>query len=362
MRVLFLGEPDDGISVTSQHARALAGSGVEAQFADGPLTSTGRVRADLIHVVTYEQTDFQLLRRLSLARMVGTPIVRFWTGRDVLWAERYAPSRRFALALARMGATQLARTAEQVARLERLGIIALVGPTLSPGVLSTHEPEPLPGVFTVLCHLPARRRESSGGAVVDRLIERLGNVRFLVLGDTETSYAARKNVEALGVVEEASRAIQRSSVLVQPRVDGGLSRLSLEVLCHGRHVISKHAMPHCTEAGSVESFFVAIRSLERDLGFNLPGREYVCEHFATPRVTRDLHSLLESCADPGDADRRGGRRWTGALGALSQAGVMRSKRFALPEPESLAVDDPFRALVADATREHLSRPLEVVVP
>lgn len=359
MRVLFLGEPDDGISVSSQHARAMCGCGVEARFDDAPSFSSGGIRPELIHLVSYEQVDFELLRRLSLARMGGTPMVRFWTGRDLLWAERHAPSRRFALSVARMGATQITRTAEQVARLKRLGISAVVGPMVSPGVLSTHEPEPLPGVFTVLCHLPARRRESCGGAVVDRLIERLGNVRFLILGDTETSYAARKNVESLGVVEDASRAIQRSSVLVQPRVDGSLSRLSVEVLCHGRHVISTHGAPHCTQAGSAESFLVAIRTLERDLGFNLPGREYVCENFSTPRVTRGLHSLLESCIDPGDADRRGGGRWTGALGALSQAGVMRLRRFTLPEVESLAVEDPFRALVADATRARLGRPMEV---
>lgn len=362
MRVLFLGEADDGISVSSQHARAMATCGMDALFGDAPTSSNGRARPDLIHLVTYEQSDFQLLRRLSLSRLAGTPIIRFWTGRDVLWAERHPPTRRFSLSLARMGATQVVRTAEQVARLERLGIGAVVGPVLSPGVFSTHEPEPLPSVFTVLCHLPARRRESAGGAVIDRLIERLGNVRFLILGDTETSYASRKSVEALGVVEDASRAIQRSCVLVQPRVDGSMSRLSLEVLCHGRQVIATSAMPHCTQADSPESFFTAIRAVERDLGFNLAGREYVCENFSTTRVTRDLQSLLETCADPGDADRRNRGRWASALGALSQAGLMKAKLFPLPPAEGLEMDDPFRALVADATREHLSRPMEVAIP
>lgn len=360
MRVLFLGEADDGISVSSHHARALRECGAETRF-ETPSQDGNAKRADVIHLVAYEQTDSQLLRRLAKSRLVGTSMVRFWTGRDVLWAERHEPSRAFAMALTRMGVTQVARSPDMVARLERIGVAAAVGPVVSPNIHSTHEPEPMPAVFTVLCRLPTSRRESSGGAIVDRLIERLGNVRFLILGDAETSYAARKNVESLGQVEDASRAILRSTVLIVPRVDGSLSRLALEMLCHGRHVISRHPLPHSAQAGDVESYFKAIRLLERDLSFNLAGREYVCEHYSTTRTTRELHALLESCIDPGDVDRRGGGRWMGAMGALSQAGLVKDKHYALPDPRELPPDDPFRALLADAHRSRLRQPVEAAI-
>lgn len=358
MRVVFIGEPDDGISVSSKHATALSGGGDEVWFDSGAFESPGGARPELIHLVTFEQTDFGLLRRLALARMSGTPVVRFWTGRDVLWAERHAPSRSFALATARFGARQYSRTPALVERLERIGISASVGPVLSSSIHASHEPAPMPAVFTVLCHLPTPRRESAGGAVVDRLIERLGNVRFLILGDTETSYRDRKNVESLGVVEDAARAIQRSVVLVQPRIDGGLSRLALEMLCHGRHVISTHPAPHCIHARSEEEFFAAIRNLERDVGFNLAGREYVCEHYSTPRMTRDLHAVLESCLELGEPDQPTNGRLSGCLSALSQAGLLRAKRFALPSPTEFPPGDPFSALVRDAARAHCSRSAE----
>jgi len=358
MRVVFVGERDDGISVSSHHAAALAGCGAQVWFDTGSFESPTGARPELIHLVTFEQTDFTLLRRLALARMAGTPIVRFWTGRDLLWAERHAPSRQFALALVRLGAGQFARTPEAVARLERLGVAATIGPLLSPGVHATHEPEPMPAAFTVLCHIPALRRSSCGGALIDRLTERLGNVRFLILGDTETNYSGRKNVESLGVVDDAARAIQRSTVLVQPRIDASPSRLALEMLCHGRHVISTYAAPHFIHADREESFFTSIRALEREVGFNLVGREYVCERYATPRVTRELHSLLESRLEPGEPDRPTSGRLGGCVAVLGQAGLLRAKQFALPAPGDYPEDDPFGKLVCDAAREYGLRTAE----
>jgi len=345
MHVRFVGELDDGISVSSHHARALAECGVEVSFERKETSSPGK--ADVIHLVSYGQRDYRFLRSMVAARLAGVPIVRYWTGRDVLWAKFHAPSRAFAHAIQRLGAAQLARTPTLVVDLARMGIQASVGPVLSLHVFNTHKPEPLPGVFTVLCHLPTARRDFCGGRWVDTLIRRLPTVRFLILADAATDYSAFRNVDSLGVVDDVTRAIQRSTVTIVPRVDGVLSRLSLETLCQGRHSITTCPAAHCGYAESIEGFSKAIRVLDRDADFNLDGREYVCKEYGKPQSANRLIQVLEGCL----TRRRLGLQvkcgWRGAMMALCNPGIFGRKCFALPDPDSLPEEaSAFHALVA----------------
>ena len=207
MHVHFVGENDDGISVSSHHARALAEAGVETSFDDAGQARDSFARsADAVHLVSYEQMDNSLLRRVAGIRASGVPIARFWTGRDVLWAQFHEGTRLIAAALARLGVVQLCRTPAMVHELAALHIDASQGPLLSLNVTSKQQPEPLPARFSALCYLPSRHRDLYGGPLVDSLIRLMTDVRFLVLGDTRTDYSAAGNVESLGFVEDISRS------------------------------------------------------------------------------------------------------------------------------------------------------------
>ncbi len=360
MRVHFVGEADDGISVSSHHARALSAAGVETSF-DSPDPAQMRPlrQADVIHVVTHEQTDAGLVRRLAAARLVGVPIVRFWTGRDLLWAKHHPASRAVAHALTRLGTVQLARTQTLADELARLGIPAAVGPVLGPHISSALDPRPLPEPFTALCSLPTERREFCGGKWIDVLIRRLPGVRFLILADEGTDYRAVKNVESLGTVPDVTRTIERSAVVLQPRMDGMLSRLSLEALCRGRHVIATHPLPHCEYAGSLEAFTLAIRKLERSTDFNLAGREYVCREYSQPEMVRRMLEILSPSSDEdGPLGGGWGRAWRGALAALCQPGLWSSAKFARPDLDSLPPEaSAFRALLSSRTSVECQEPV-----
>jgi len=345
MHVHFVGEPDDGITVSSHHARALAERGVEVSI-DGSETASSP-KPDVIHLVTYGQRNYRLLRSLVAARLAGVPLLRYWTGRDVLWAKVHSASRAFAHAVVRLGAVQLARTQALVDDLARIGVPASPGPMLSLHVFNTYQPEPLPGVFTVLCHLPTERRDFCGGRWVDTLIRRMPSVRFLILGDAATDYGAFRNVESLGVVDDVSRAIQRSTVTIVPRLDGVLSRLALETLCQGRHAVTTCPAPHCGYAESIEGFVRTIRTFERDVDFNLDGREYVCREYGKPQATRQLFQALEGCLERGQLGLQLKGGWRGAMMALCNPGIFGRKSFALPDPDSLPEEaTAFHALLA----------------
>lgn len=347
MHVHFVGEGDDGQSVSSHHARALAVAGVEVSF-DGASHPTSPF--DIVHLRIDAPSDWRLLRRLATWRLGGTAILRYWSGRDVFWAEHHAASRRFAHALTRMGAVQLARSEDLVKRLARLAVAAQAGPMLSLHVYNTCEPEPLPPIFTLLCHLPTSRREFSGGAWIDELIRRLPSVRFLILGDEGTDYRRSRNVESLGFVADVNRAIQRSTAVVQARVDATPSRLSMEALCHGRHVIATHATPHVQFGGSFEACFQAVRAVEREADFNLEGREYVCREFGRPQGVERLLAALEEAAQVGAwAGLARGPR--GALLALCDPAVLGAGRIRMPSLIEVPEDaDVFRSLLSGAGR------------
>jgi hypothetical protein len=359
MHVHFIGEPNDHISVSSHHARALAESGVTISFAENePAKEANRPRPDVIHLVTFEQTSNDLLRQLVHARMAGIPIVRYWIGRDVIWSKHHAPSREFARALVRMGALQLCRTPELAHQLSTLGVPAKALPVISSNLSSVAPPQALPKSFTALCYLPAERREFHGGSVIDALIGQLPSVRFLILGGGGASLADQPNVEWLRESTESVRAIQRSTVVVDARVDGALSRLALESLCHGRHVITGYDLPYARIARTPEEIVEAIRSLRDEPTFNLDGRSYVDREHEHHSATKALRRELEDAIQPGRLNLvlEGGFR--GAATTLQNLHLLSHRDFPLPDMDLLPAEAyALRCLLQDM--QHTDRTVAV---
>ena len=308
MRVLFVGEPDNGFNCSAHNARALASIGVQVQFdaGDGWRSRQWRQtcsRIDAIHLVTYVQQDWILLRKLWRARMQGVQIVRYWVGSDCLWARFHGPTRRFAQALGHLGAVNLAVAEHLVEELARIGVEAEYVPIITPNISSMAEPHPLPKQLTVLCYLPTIKRDFYGGPIIDQLIAGMPDVHFIVLGDEGTDYSCHDNVESLGYVKDPSRTIGRCTVHVRPTLHDGMPRLVLEMLSRGRHAITSHPYPHCQHATGAEEIKRILRWLQRSAKFNLPGRQYVCEHFDTARTVRVLRDEIQRHLGPGRSGR-----------------------------------------------------------
>lgn len=349
MRVQFLGEPDDGLSVSSHHARALAATGVQVTFEDvSNSTDSDQPRPDLIHVVTHEQASNALLRQLVTARMAGVQIVRYWTGRDLHWALHHEASREMAVTLNPLGAVQLCRSPELAGQLKGLGIHATPLPVISTNISSMAQPRGLPATFTVLCYLPEQRREFHGGPIIDAMVDRLSSVRFLILGGGGRVLTNRSNVECLRATSDSVRAIQRSTVFVDARLDSGLSRLALEALCHGRHVISGYKLPHAYQARTIDEFVEAVRTIRQEPAFNLAGRGYIHDENEYHLATKALRRKLEEAIEPGRLNLvlEGGFR--GAAATWKNPQVLSPRNFEMPRPEDIPSGAPaMRALLRD---------------
>lgn len=360
MHVRFIGEADDGISISSHHARALASKGIEVSFECGANAPAAPTKPNVIHVATDVQANGDLLRDVANARAAGCAVMRVWRGRDVLWAVHHRPSLEFAQAISELGATQLAHTDELVAQLRGLGISTTTIPPLTINLSSTADPAPLPGTFTALCRLPDAMREFYGSQVIDRLIVRFSLVRFLMLGGGQKE-SGKKNVEHLGQVEDICRTIKRATVLIEPRLDGGLSRLALEALSLGRHVISTHRCEHSLHATSVDEFADQLRSLQDQAKFNLAGREFACRQYEREAVADALIHAINDCAKP-DRGSAGARRAAHRIvAALPRAGAVSDDIARLPEPGEVSADAPaFQALLCAELRRRDARTLAAV--
>ena len=327
MRVHFVGESDNGLTPSSHNAQALASIGVSTAFDPSESKVGWRSRvwqetcrgADVIHVVTYSQCNWMLLRKLWRARMHGVQMVRYWVGSDCLWARHHGPSRRFAQALGHLGTLNLTVADHLVAELAAIGVEAHTIPVITPNISASVSPHPMPKEFAALCYLPTRRRAFYGGAVIDRLIKSMPTVRFIVLGDAATDYSRFDNVESPGFVDNLARTIGRSSVYLRPTCHDGMPRLILEALSHGRHVVASRPYPHCQHAKDADEFQRALRHLEGRAEFNLAGREWVCQHFETRVTAQVLGDELRRCLEPG----RSGLRRTGRRQAV--AGIRRTE-------------------------------------
>ncbi|UCF32710.1 MAG: glycosyltransferase [Phycisphaerales bacterium] len=349
MHVHFMGESDDAMSVSSHHAWLLSSSGATVSFDDGRSRPRSVPRkADVIHLVTFGQTDNRLLRCLLSARKAGTAIVRCWTGIDYLWARFHPPSRRFAHAVGQLGAVQIA-SSELLARdLSSIGVSAEAGIVASRHVSSRGEPHPLPEQLTVLCHLPSSCRRFYGGPVVDYLIRRLPFIRFIILGDQETDYSPFPNVESLGFTEDVVRSIQRATVTIHPLAYGETSRFIVEALSHGRHAVTSFDWPHCVRARTPEEFEQVLRRMPARPPFNLAGREYVCSIYDKTLAQRALHDLMKRAVNESRSTSRFHGKLQAASVVMRYPGVYSRRPFALPHPDSLPPQaEPFRLLLED---------------
>jgi hypothetical protein len=318
MHVLFVGEADDGASLSSHHALLARRMGYDVSFAEGEPWPAG-LKPDVIHVTDCGPTSQALVGALARARFFGAGILRIWTSEDALWAYHHPAARLFARSLHRLGAVQAAPCATLAADLRGAGLPAEGGLIGSAHVSAACEPQPLPRSFTVLCHIPARRPRYRGARTIEYLVQRLPYARFLILGDPPERFRKYDNVEVVPHVEEIHRTIQRSTVSIHPLAAGHWSRLLLESLSHGRHAVASFHCPHALLARTLKEFHSTLLKLEGTPRYNLAGREWVCRTYDRALLARWLQEAMERC--------RGKSTALGAIRGMIQAATYSSFRW-----------------------------------
>jgi len=267
-RILFAGEEPQGSSPTLTWAKAVAREGAEYRFS-ADLSKIdiqswiSAVRwADAIVFQDYEGPPDYVIRQLALAIAVGRPVIRKWSGTDVMRCVQNSDFRRQAQALDKiisLNLTSEARYTEE--ELQSVGISPKrILPILAtPPSFRVDEHKPL----ALLAYLPSTRPEFYGSQQVRYAAEKHPDITFIVVADTNHSLSDLPNVESIGWVEDMEAIWRRVGGVMRLTVHDGLPRMVMEALARGKHVLFSHPVEgswHVTDSATLDAALQAFKS------------------------------------------------------------------------------------------------------
>lgn len=233
-------------------------------------------------------------RVFAHARWAGALTLNWWIGTDTLETLR-SPRLQKQLALTRKQVDAHLSVAPWISdELRTLGIDPIEIPIV-PANLRV-ENLPLPRQHAVLCYAAAGRETFYGVPRVVELARRFPEVPFILCGGGRVPSDAPPNVENAGVVDRRTMGdlYARASVLVRLPAHDGLSKMVLEALSLGRHVLWSYPHKGVAQVG-------ARTDAERVLAelFTVPpapneaGREVIASRYNPVQVAGLVRDAIE---------------------------------------------------------------------
>ena len=258
--------------VLSEQLKLFASESLRVRYVGQTLTRREIERCDVLHLISSP------LPQLLKARSTGKPVVYHWIGSDVLRIIKDTPLRR-----------RLKKMLIDIAPAIHLAVYEPLRDELAEiGIHSQHfplvqadfpdEPFPLPKDFAVLCYLPAQRWEFYYGDRVMEIARWLPDIQFHIVA-AQSAIGAPGNVSFHGYVEDMKFLYRQSNALIRLTHHDGLSKMVLEALAYGRHVLWNHPFPHCYRVDTVEEITEKLLLLSKTNTINLSGHNFVKQHY-----------------------------------------------------------------------------------
>ena len=251
MRVIFVGESLEKSSPLLTWKNALNRVGVCAEVVDLEKISTfdwilALLKNDVVILQSFGYVGEYTLRQLAIASILFRPVIRKWSGTDVLKSVERSNLRKNTLSLDRVISLNL--TSEHEGLVSELNSIGL-DVDLTPQVLSVisrdninHKDE-LPK--KVLIYLPNTRWDFYAGSMMEKIIQANPSVEFVVLADEAHTLAKYSNVASLGWVEEMEDVWSNIGLLIRITAHDGYARSIVEALSRGKYVIHNNRISGC---------------------------------------------------------------------------------------------------------------------
>lgn len=281
MRILFASERVEKSSPLFTWKVALERAGVEGEIVDIAGVKTADwirmvLASDFVVFQGYTRIGNYTLRQLAFAVLLGRPVIRKWSGSDVLFSVDRHDVRMSVLELDRIVSLNL--TSEHhglVSELESIGIEAILTSQVisEVGGQGIDFPEKIPR--TVLVYLPAERWEFYRGDIIESVIEDNEDIEFIVVADTDHRLSKYANVTSLGWVNDMKPVWDKVGLLIRITKHDGYARSIVEALSRGRYVIHNNAIGGCWYAESSQEVSKELRSFMNIGTYNLRGIECV---------------------------------------------------------------------------------------
>lgn len=279
MKVTFVGsDVNSQTSPLGTWKRALSRQGVDCCSVNLFTVSMSEWIKTIRHsnVIIYQgygKIDFFELRQLSIAAIVGCPIIRKWSGSDVLYALKDRLVARDVKSLDKIISLNL--SSEHQGLIDELGEIGLTT-TLTSQVID--QPQ-LTSSLTptlqknILVYLPDTKYDFYGYKYVNQLVKDFPKVNFTVVADKQHRLAHFPNVTSLGWVEDMEPVWERVGLLLRITEHDGFPRTIVEALSRRKYVIHNREFKGCWYASNIEDMRKAIVTFcklnnDNEEGFN----------------------------------------------------------------------------------------------
>lgn len=306
--VLFVGEEPEGSAPTLTWARALSGEGAQYRFVPdlGAITIANWFDAvrwsDAIVFQDYEGPCDYVIRQLALAVAAGRPLIRKWSGTDVMRCVQNVEFRRQARTLDRVASLNLTSEAKYTqAELESAGFSVMRILPILAATTAFHVAEQKP--LALLAYLPDMRPSFYGAQQVRYAAERNPDIQFIVVADNEHALVDLPNVESLGWVDDMEAIWSRVGGVIRLTIHDGLPRMVVEALARGKYVLFSYPLEGCWHVTDTTTLNVAIEAFKRERTINQPGIEAAKRLLQPNNHQRLLEILVDASIRPSLTDR-----------------------------------------------------------
>jgi len=256
-----------------------------AEYYDSYLKSTVN-DFDIIHLIS---TPLSLIRKL---KHFNKPVFYHWIGTDVyrFSNDSFIKKQMKKLLILSSGIHNLVVNELLKNELDDIGFHSDILPLIKLNFVK--DCPPFPEKFSVLTYLPKERWEFYRGDMIIEIAHLLPEIDFYVLS-SEKIYNKPANVLIYDYLEDMSIAYKQCSALLRITEHDGLSKMVLEALSYGRHVMWSSPFPHTHFVDSVQNAVTTIKKLKSNSDYNLEGKKFVEQNYNPENICYDYLKMCK---------------------------------------------------------------------
>ncbi|MEE9448699.1 MAG: hypothetical protein V3V72_01510 [Ignavibacteriaceae bacterium] len=259
---------------------------IEAEFYGTLTNKINYAGFDIFHLIS---SPLPVLRRLVKYKK---SLIYHWIGTDVY---RFSNDFFFKKIIKKIlinsvGAFNLVVNETLKKELKQLGISSKVLPLVNLNLVKNIPP--LPEKFSILTYIPKNRWDFYNGDLVMSLAKEFPDIDFLILAAEEINHKP-ENVFTYNFIDDVTELYNKVNALLRITTHDGLSKMVLEALSFGRHVLWSEPFPHCIFVKNLDDCKKAINMLKEDPSVNEEGKTFVELNFNQSKICGDYLSICK---------------------------------------------------------------------
>lgn len=301
-KFIFIGEKPEKSSPLLTWSNAIQRTGNNTEFIEdlGKLSTKEFINkvkhSDAVVYQGYKDITTYEIRQLCLAPILGVPLIRKWSGSDVLYCQKFKDTYQHSKLLDKIVTKNLSsETPSLIEELNELGINCdLIKPILNKRLNIQHSSSNNILPKKVLIYLPDGRESFYGYEKIVPLIEKFKDLQFLIIANKNNILSNYPNVTNLGWITDMDAVWDQIGCLIRLTEHDGISRMVCEALARGKYIIFSQKLEGCWHAKNTEEadFFITKFKNSQNINFSAIN---AAQKLLTSKNDTELKENILSC-------------------------------------------------------------------